>query len=435
MMTCRTQRDRREFDEWSLGSTTATTTEPWQMWGPAAHFGKKFSASPGGASESTWTGSVSGRFEHSWSPSAAPFPKLSTLSPSGASESTWSGSVSSRTEHSSGSSLYDSPTASPKRFPAEDKVGSREADWSRHVVEAVRTLYMDQVRPTVGEVTRRLAELQPALTPLSEKAPVLALAATCKELVVSSDAILFLDAPVGFSGFVDPNEKADPFPTEVWMDLGTFFVEWMRNAPTNWPRGRYSMAKALQESGGDFAATYTLGQLNHLVQLAIGKRLLVHEANQLKPVAASREHAKGLLDASGRTTNKESDLRSIQTWDELRKAVRLLLNKYPEGFALSQFPRFLSLHLHAEVVPRMLGHAKISVALTDPEMRAACAVYVDDRHSSVLCPPASVCPPRRGLRPFTLSANARASDSAGTTYAVEDELVTFLYLRSQLRQA
>jgi hypothetical protein len=297
------------------------------------------------------------------------------------------------------------------------------------------------VRPTLSEVTRRLGELYPSLTLLAQKGPVQTLAAHSAELVVVGDVLHLAAAPAGFPGFVDPTSKTDLFPSEAWADLAQFFVEWMRSAAAKEPpRGRYSMAKSIQESGAVFAESYTLGELCHLVQLAIGKGLLVHEGNTLKPVAASHEHAKGLLDATGRAPRvperAASDLRPVETWDDLRAAVRLVLRKGPEGFPLAEFHRQLAAIARVEVLPRMLGHAKVSTMLTDPEMRATCAVYIDETCSdmTVVYLPPSVRPPRAGLQPFEQRASAQTGPGAASIpYAVEAELVTFLFLRSQTR--
>jgi hypothetical protein len=236
--------------------------------------------------------------------------------------------------------------------------------------------------------------------------------------------------------------KADPFPSEVWTDLAHFFVEWMRSpAAEDPPRGRYSMAKTLQESDSDFAAQYTLGELCHLVQLAIARGLLVHEGNTLKPVAASTEHAKGLLATRSpervALERAASELHAVETWDDLRKAVRQVLRKDTDGFPMAEFHRQLAA-VRAEVQPRMLGHAKVSTMLTDPEMRATCAVYIDELCSdmTVVHLPPSVRPPHAGLLPFEQRASAlNAGTAAAISYAVEDELVTFLFLRSQARHA
>ena len=125
------------------------------------------------------------------------------------------------------------------------------------------------------------------------------------------------------------------------------------------------MAKMLQESDFTFGARYTLGQLCHLVravlrpwdgvqvfdpvrkrahdlstlvvvgkrksedarrqvQLAITKRLLVHEANQLKPVAASRISQASRWRERGLQATRERapDVREWRRPRRIRRSVR-----------------------------------------------------------------------------------------------------------------
>jgi len=179
----------------------------------------------------------------------------------------------------------DRPVGRKEKHREEDK--EQVGDWEQ-LRGAVQSLYDDQVKPTIGIIRRRMQELYDA--DLSCKA--------IEQTLVQAPGVI-LDGKtsnhtavlVGQEGhFVDPLDQSDPFPEDVWNVLEEV-VSVAAEKQVYWRGGRYGCAQQLKAL--PILSHYTLGQVQHLVQLAIQKKLLGYKGGTLVAYELSRHGHKG----------------------------------------------------------------------------------------------------------------------------------------------
>ena len=146
---------------------------------------------------------------------------------------------------------------------------------------AVSTLAEDQVPLAVGVVLARIFELWNRRVERSE----------IENLVGQENSGLRLlgargSLRVGINAdpppvFVDPMDPNDPFPANIWAAV-TLEVGRATTERRYWSGGRYGCARALKGELFELQA-YSLGQVQHLVQLAITKKILGYQGGALGP--------------------------------------------------------------------------------------------------------------------------------------------------------
>ncbi|CBZ52103.1 conserved hypothetical protein [Neospora caninum Liverpool] len=154
-------------------------------------------------------------------------------------------------------------------------------------------------------------------------------------------AVFFTIDPPNAKGWIDINDSHDPYPPSMWAEFSNFLYDtFLRSsAPNGIGGGRYGLAKYLKQLDLPFFKGFSLGQLCHVVQLAISSKfLLAYEDNVLKPVTACAVFANALLglpDAKRRGKKCITDIREIQV------CIEYLLQRHPTGFTLSTLKRKL----------------------------------------------------------------------------------------------
>uniref|UniRef100_A0A7S1KEK2 HTH OST-type domain-containing protein n=1 Tax=Vitrella brassicaformis TaxID=1169539 RepID=A0A7S1KEK2_9ALVE len=133
--------------------------------------------------------------------------------------------------------------------------------------------------------------------------------------------------------------------------------------------GRYGMAKKLKADGPVCLRYYTLGQLSHIVQLAISQGLVAYENDVLQPVAT----CKGLVSAI--FLNESQDNRpAVTSVDEVKQKMRKLLAENNREVLLSQLKYKFS-HMYGQVLnPVMFGYTKLSDMLVE-KCQDVCRLY------------------------------------------------------------
>lgn len=158
----------------------------------------------------------------------------------------------------------------------------------RRLHGAVKSLYEDQVKPTIGIIRRRIQELYDVDM-------------TCKaiELTLGTAPGFMLDGKtsnhtallVGETArFVDPLDPDDSYPEAVWEVIEEV-VSAAAASSVYWRGGRYGCAQQLKAL--PVLQGYTLGQVQHIVQLAITKKLLGYKGGTLVAYELSRHGHKG----------------------------------------------------------------------------------------------------------------------------------------------
>lgn len=178
------------------------------------------------------------------------------------------------------------PRLTPPRNPIQSN--AEKASEGERLRGAVKSLYLDQVKPTIGIIRRRVQELYNVDM-------------TCKtiEQSLGSAHDVILDGKTSNhtalliemeAVFVDPLDLNDPYPEEVWNEINEVAAA-AAASQVYWRGGRYGCAQQLKAL--PILSKYTLGQVQHIVQLAIQKKLLGYKGGTLVAYELSRHGHKG----------------------------------------------------------------------------------------------------------------------------------------------
>lgn len=156
------------------------------------------------------------------------------------------------------------------------------------VGNAVHSLYADQVKPYGRILRKRIAEQALELTTalgLSEMdIDPFALRQTCERCnwlsVIEEDAGEWVCLINGKDMcFVDATDPNDSYAEDVWVEFAKYLDSishlGSKDPQVKFPGGRYACAKELQGRHLPFLEARTLGEICHIVQLAITQKLLL----------------------------------------------------------------------------------------------------------------------------------------------------------------
>jgi len=181
---------------------------------------------------------------------------------------------------------------------------------SEEVVRAVRSLYEDEIRPFGRILMKRIREQAAPPGGDAEAVPLLdprhlrRVCEACPSLRVElAEGREFVARLVGQAGcFVDACSLLDPYPARLWEEAAAYF-DGLDVATESLPCGRYACAAELVRRALPFLAGRSLGEVCHIVQVAISaKKLLGHAGGRVVPYSSSDENARarGLGPCEGR---------------------------------------------------------------------------------------------------------------------------------------
>mmetsp|Transcript_59397 Transcript_59397/g.173778 ORF Transcript_59397/g.173778 Transcript_59397/m.173778 type:complete len:469 (-) Transcript_59397:242-1648(-) len=272
----------------------------------------------------------------------------------------------------------------PRHSPAE----------MTEVAAAVETLYNDQLKP-YGRILRK------RLTERAERAGHGDVEVDMKQLRGLCEASPWLSVQVEtesewFAGlryrapcFVDVYSAEDPYPAELWSAAETYFAS-LCEPEMVLPGGRYLCACVLASRGLPFLMGRSLGQICHIVQLAISqKKILGYTNGSIVPYKQSlsmvkERCAQGLRPCRG----QEGEASTVSSWGALRDCVRELLSALspPEHWIpLSSLKRMFQFRFGLQLSETSLGYAKLSELFQDPRLQDLCEVRMQG-HGYVLFP-------------------------------------------------
>ncbi|XP_053991593.1 uncharacterized protein LOC128883356 [Hylaeus volcanicus] len=233
---------------------------------------------------------------------------------------------------------------------------------------------------------------------------------------------------------VDPTSLENPYSLDVWRNFFSFLVERLAAdkclnvderrglLPYQFKGGRYGMAVELKSSANTSELqNLSLGELCHVVQLAINGRLLAYEKSVLQPVASCAELSCVLLRLSWPrpllhntqkktvwcedqdvSTNYQTTLSSNENLDEshykpncfetieqLACCLVDLFEAKPEGCVIAQLKRILYIRYGKEILPEKFGYRKLTECLKfDPIISSLCTIVSMDSsvHRLVVVP-------------------------------------------------
>lgn len=278
----------------------------------------------------------------------------------------------------------------------------------KDLLEAVASLYADQLKPFGRILRKRLGERGVGAGLATGEAGLAQLRTICGEssrLSIESEqggdwtALIIGELP----DFVDIYSPEDVYPVDLWTEA-TIYFESLQGEIL--PGGRFSCAQCLVDRKLPFLAGRSLGQVCHIVQLAISqKKMLGYSSGGITPYANSQSMLKDKAAAqqsacAGAGGAAVGEL-PLATWVIAREHLRSILKKSMQEGAnsvpLSNIKRVFRSHYQTELSETALGHSKLSELLQDARLDDTCTVELHDQGYFVI--------PR-----FSLEEDCTASD-------------------------
>eukprot|EP00929_Paragymnodinium_shiwhaense_P005380 TRINITY_DN10723_c0_g1_i4.p1 TRINITY_DN10723_c0_g1~~TRINITY_DN10723_c0_g1_i4.p1 ORF type:complete len:675 (-),score=154.50 TRINITY_DN10723_c0_g1_i4:614-2536(-) len=194
--------------------------------------------------------------------------------------------------------------------------------------------------------------------------------------------------------FIDVYDHNDSYPADLWEEMSTYFASIAGTQQQFLPGGRYSCAQTLVGRELPFLKTLSLGQVCHVVQLAISqKRILGYLNGAVVPYTCSQSMMKEqraewqLPYVKPNTDSQELPFATIHDAKRCLKAILETEAKpsYTWGggrnngtnyaaVPLSNIKRLFRSRFHLELSETMLGYSKLSELLQDTEFQDVCDV-------------------------------------------------------------
>merc|ERR1719210_2372464 len=269
---------------------------------------------------------------------------------------------------------------------------------SPEVLASVRSLYADELKPFGRVLLKRLREraaaavalaqgliaeaVDPETMPRIDPKRLRRMCQTCPQLRVDPEdgrefSVTLVGRPCNFLDVCSPH---DPYPPELWIQAATYFQN-LSDEEMYLPGGRYACARVLVRRGLPFLAGCSLGQVCHIVQLAISqKRILGYLEGQLVPYWHSEEWVKEqyAFHQQPICSRKGSNSLPVATWEEARTRLLQLLdsesNPEPGVVTLSNVKRLFRSRFQLELSETVLGHSRLFDLLHDVRFRDVCTV-------------------------------------------------------------
>jgi len=265
----------------------------------------------------------------------------------------------------------------------------------QEVLAAIQSLYDDEMKPFARLLRKRLVERSAPSACTSSKPPeadmrhLLAVCERCDELVVTPEdggewSVTRVNTP---SNFVEVYSAEDAYPAELWADAAAYFAIAPEEDMTL-PGGRYACAYALHSRRLSFFEGRSLGQLSHIVELAISdKKLLGYLNGAIVPYGRSKsmrkERSAGQHQALANPCLEAASL-PCATLQQAKACLRTILaeaasnqGQGPGQIPLSNVKRMLRTQFELELSETTLGHSKLTELLQDHRFRDTCYVQLD----------------------------------------------------------
>eukprot|EP00929_Paragymnodinium_shiwhaense_P070249 TRINITY_DN35578_c0_g1_i1.p1 TRINITY_DN35578_c0_g1~~TRINITY_DN35578_c0_g1_i1.p1 ORF type:complete len:535 (-),score=106.18 TRINITY_DN35578_c0_g1_i1:127-1731(-) len=207
-----------------------------------------------------------------------------------------------------------------------------------HLSKALESIYWDRIKPMANYVKGRLKE-RSVPEPLVKS--FLALYEQHTDLfnvqqpqTTDDEAcIYFVSEPSWFNGWVDIDSPNDPYDEAMWEEFSKFL-----DGEHTFAGGRYGMSRELMTRDLAFLKPYSLGEICHIVQLAIQHRkLIVYHRKMLKPIQA-------IMSQSPSNANKQPGAPGeveVGDMEQLCMLLFRLLLRHPQGVQLSRMKQMI----------------------------------------------------------------------------------------------
>ncbi|CDR96272.1 hypothetical protein, conserved [Babesia bigemina] len=257
--------------------------------------------------------------------------------------------------------------------------------------EAVLFLYNEGIKPYLGDVANQMKRsIADNFWSASEVAFV---SLHCKDTIemkieqrVKGEmgwVVYLRQVPPHFLGFVDTHSTIDPYSNYHWRALNKFAVDMMTaNRPTiktddqgsettlAFTGGRYAFAERLREKVHAFQSM-RLGEVVHLVQLAIYSGVFVYAQRILLPVTACEKTAEEMFPRVKKVRHPV-----CSSLEEVRHIVSLLVDNRKNGLVLAQLKQQFMMQFNKELNPLSFGYRKLQNLLLSDNFNRQYQLFV-----------------------------------------------------------
>jgi hypothetical protein len=186
-------------------------------------------------------------------------------------------------------------------------------------------------------------------------------------------SIYFVTEPAWFKGWVDIDSPNDPYDEEMWGKLAQFLDD-----QHTFAGGRYGMARELLQRQLPFLAEYSLGEICHIVQLAIQQRkLIVYHRKMLKPVQ-SIMCQQPVANGNGAGADGE-----VTDMDQLCQLLFRMLMRHPQGVQLSRMKQMIKREFGNTISEMTFQCTKLSELFAREPLQGAFVLEVEDTGKSM----------------------------------------------------
>lgn len=200
----------------------------------------------------------------------------------------------------------------------------------------LESLYQDRIKPLANYVKGRLKErschevIVKSFVELYSQHPDLFIVQ--QPMQVDEATILFASEPPWFKGWIDIDSPMDPYDETMWDAFAQFL-----DGEHTFAGGRYGMARDLMQRKLHFLGPYSLGEVCHIVQLAIQhRRLIVYHRKMLKPIQTVLCQ---LSPGNGGLPGMEGE--DIKDMDDLCLVLFRMLVHHPQGLRLCRLKQMI----------------------------------------------------------------------------------------------
>jgi len=209
------------------------------------------------------------------------------------------------------------------------------------LVSILESLYEDRIKPMANYVKGRLKErsiaepIMKSFVDLYTQHPDLFDVQQPAPGSQTDEATIFFvkeKEPEWFKGWVDIDAPDDPYDEKIWEGLAKFL-----EGEHTFAGGRYGMARELTQRKLSFLEPLSLGEVCHMVQLAIQhRRLIVYHRKMLKPIETV------LCQLSpGDGEGGDAEAEDIKDMDDLCTVLFRMLARHPQGIRLCRMKQMI----------------------------------------------------------------------------------------------
>lgn len=173
---------------------------------------------------------------------------------------------------------------------------------------------------------------------------------------------------------MDVYSPEDVYSQSLWTAAETYFGG-LSEREGQLPGGRYACGVELAARGPPFLRGLSLGQICHVVQLAISqKKLLGYQGNAVVPYERSQSMVKDRCAQDGRPCPRGLGGAVAVSWDLVRACLRDILQTEASNVPLSNVKRLFRSRFQLELSETALGHSKLSELLQDARLADLCCL-------------------------------------------------------------